>query len=164
MQRQGQKYPFWGHAETFHFLCALWPDKIWNLWTFLWLCSEKNFWFCLEILSYAGEVILKYFWKNWNNPAQTIMTQYAHLLSVLLCCWAFLSWLWGKLWDKFIASWIYVKNWKLRRWVALSHGLCPTPERASHELRGWETCAHVKLLCKGQYQVVTPAKFSVKMS
>lgn len=74
MQRQGQKYPFWGHAETFTFVCALWPDKTWNLWTFLWLCSEQNFWFCLEILSYAGEVISKYFWKHWNNPAQTIMT------------------------------------------------------------------------------------------
>lgn len=79
-QRQGQKYPFWGHAETFSFLCALWPDKTWNLWTLLWLCFEQNSWFCLEILSYAREAILKYFWKNWNNPAQTIVTQYAHLM------------------------------------------------------------------------------------
>lgn len=28
----------------------------------------------------------------------------------------------------------------------------------------WETSIHVKLLCRGQYQLVTPAKFSVKMS
>lgn len=69
MQRQGQKNAFWEHGETFNFLCALWPDKIWNLWTFLWLYSEQNFWFCLEILSCAREVILKYLWKYWNNPA-----------------------------------------------------------------------------------------------
>lgn len=80
MQRQRQKYPLRGHAETSSFLCALWPDKTWNLWTFLWLWPEQNFWFCLEILSYAREVILKYFWKNWNNPAQTMMIQYAHLM------------------------------------------------------------------------------------
>lgn len=40
--------------------------------------------------------------------------------------------------------------------MACSHGLCPIPERASHELG--------EILVWGQYQVIAPSKYSVKIS
>lgn len=100
---------------------------------------NKTFWLCLEIPSYVRVVFLKYFWKNWNNPAKNHYDmKYAFLCEIVLLNSPQLALGQTERYIHYEVNFLWEKEEK--------------------------TCARTTHLCRRQYQVITPAKFSVKIS